>query len=462
MTTRLTPLMSLALAIIVAASILLAPSAEGQRRRPDGPPGGPPTPPPMAPPPAEVKPAPIPEKEEYLAIRAGRVHTVSGPVLHDVTILCKNGKIIEIGPRVVVPEKAEVIDASTMEVYPGLVAVSTSNVLGGGSPEDSTDVFALNLATALAAGITTGVTGNTAAKLTFGTVDDMIVTRQVFESFNYSTRNPSGRKQVRDGLNRVRAYLRDLAAYEEARRTNPSAVAPDNRWIQGNFATYLRLLKGEATAVVDANTTHELIQICELAETYGIRFVIRGAVEGWTVPDRLGRAKISTIIIPRTRSDPNEDSMRPNGSSIENAAIMARHGVAMAFLPTGSLFGPGTGISFGGLGGRDLLHLNMEAAFAVRGGLSNQDAIRAITLDAARILGIDRRVGSIEVGKDADFAIADGDLLHYMTHIRWTVVNGRVAYDKMKDTLLDHIRPGGDLNAPAPYDYWPRRLGADF
>lgn len=457
-TTRLT----LFLAALFVMSVVMAPSAEAQRRRPGGPPGDPATPPPAAPTTVEVKPAPIPEKEEYLAIRAGRVHTVSGPVLHDVTILCKNGRIIEIGPRVVIPDKAEVIDASTMEVYPGLVAVSTTNVLGGGAPEDSTDVFALNMATALAAGITTGVTGSTAAKLTFGTVEDMIVSRQVFENFSYSTRNPNGRRQVREGLNRVRAYLRDLAAYEEARRTDPSATAPDNRWIQGQFATYLRLLKGETTAVVDANSMHELLQICELAEAYGIRFVVRGAVEGWTVPDRLGRAGVSAIITPRTRSDPNEDSMRPNGSSIENAAILARHGVAMAFLPTGSLFGPGTSISFGGLAGRDLLHLNMEAAFAVRGGLSNQDAIKAITLDAARILGVDRRVGSIEVGKDADFAIADGDLLHYMTHIRWTIVNGRVAYDKMKDTLLDHIRPDGDRNAPAPHDYWPRRLGADF
>jgi adenine deaminase len=101
----------------------------------------------------------------------------------------------------------------------------------------------------------------------------------------------------------------------------------------------------------------------------------------------------------------------------------------------------------------------MEAAFAVRGGLSNDAAIRAITIDAARILGIDHRVGSIEVGKDADFAIVDGDLLHYMTMVRWTVVNGRIAYDKKKDSFFNHIRPDGNLDAPAPDEYWPRSLG---
>ena len=114
-----------------------------------------------------------------------------------------------------------------------------------------------------------------------------------------------------------------------------------------------------------------------------------------------------------------------------------------------------------GLAGRDLMHLPMEAAFAVRGGLSQKAALAAITLDAAKILGIDHRVGSIEIGKDADFAIVDGDILHYMTMVRWTVVNGHVAYDKQKDSLLEHIRPDGDRDAPAPPNYWPRPLGGE-
>ena len=112
-----------------------------------------------------------------------------------------------------------------------------------------------------------------------------------------------------------------------------------------------------------------------------------------------------------------------------------------------------------GLAGRDLLHLPMEAAFAVRGGLPEDAAIRAITLDAARLLGVAERIGSIEVGKDADFVITDGDLLHYMTLAKYTVVNGRIAYDQAKEGLLGHIRPGGDPAPAPPADHWPRRLG---
>jgi len=97
----------------------------------------------------------------------------------------------------------------------------------------------------------------------------------------------------------------------------------------------------------------------------------------------------------------------------------------------------------------------------VRGGLPDDAALRSITIDAATVLGIDHRVGSIEVGKDADFVVTDGDILHYMTLARWTIVNGRIAYDKQKETLYNHIRPDGDRDAPPPDDYWPRRLGAE-
>ncbi len=158
------------------------------------------------------------------------------------------------------------------------------------------------------------------------------------------------------------------------------------------------------------------------------------------------------MITPRTRQDPDERLNRPNGSSIENARILFEHGVPLAIVPLGS------GISLSGLAGRDLMHLPMEAAFAVRGGLPQEAAVRAITIEPAHLLGIDHRVGSVEVGKDADFAIVDGDLLHYMTLVRWTVVNGRVAYDKQKEKLLDHIRPEGDSDAAPPPDYWPRTI----
>ncbi len=67
--------------------------------------------------------------------------------------------------------------------------------------------------------------------------------------------------------------------------------------------------------------------------------------------------------------------------------------------------------------------------------------MRAVTLDAAKILGLEDRVGSIEAGKDADLIICDGDLFHYRTFVQWSVVNGKVVYDKQTAPYFAHIRP---------------------
>jgi len=100
-----------------------------------------------------------------------------------------------------------------------------------------------------------------------------------------------------------------------------------------------------------------------------------------------------------------------------------------------------TSISLGGLAGRDLMNLPMEAAFAVRGGLPQDPALRAITINAARILGVSDRIGSIEPGKDADLIVCSGDLFDYRTFVEWAVVNGRTVYDKQRASYFAHIRP---------------------
>ena len=155
------------------------------------------------------------------------------------------------------------------------------------------------------------------------------------------------------------------------------------------------------------------------------------------------------VVTPRRKASRNRRTARLTGSSIENAGILHDRGVKIAILPAGS------GISLGGITGRDLLALPIEAAFAVRGGLPDKAAVESITIGAARLLNIDKRVGSIEKGKDADFIVCDGDLLHYNTLVQWTVVNGRVVYDKQKDSLFAHVRPR-DKSPSKRIEFWPR------
>ena len=399
-------------------------------------------------------------EDRYFAVTGAIIHTVTDGDRYGATILAKNGKIAEVGWSVELPEKTEVLDATGYHLYPGLVAVGSNGILGGNPPEDTTDVYSLQMTMALAGGITTAVANNTAANLPFGTTDDMVVKRDVFKTLRYSTANPDGRRKLRADFEKVRQYIRDLEAFEEKKKTDPDAEEPDKEWLKGDYKTYLELMRHEATAVSSADDAHDILQLCGLARDYGISIVVRGATEAWTVPLQMAQAEVSAIVSMRpgifTMDTGHDERLnRPTGRSIENAAILHRHGVPVAILPTSA------NILLWGIAGRDLLHLTMEAAFAVRGGMPEEAALRAITIDAARILGIDHRVGSIEAGKDANFAIWDGNPMHYMSMVRWTVVNGRVVYDKQKDSLFDHIRPDGDLDAPPPDDYWPRRLGSD-
>lgn len=396
------------------------------------------------------------EEDAYFAITGGIVHPVSGPDRRDVTILCKDGRILDIGRTVVVPEGARRLDAAGLHIYPGLIACSSFGIVGSGSVADSTNVFSLNMTLANAGGLTTVVTGNTAAKVTYGTTEGLVLRDNLF--VNLRVRSSADRRAAREAFEDVRKYLRDKEAYDRKKAEgDQDAKAPDENRIKGRNEDYYKLIRRERTALVQADGRTELLGLCELIEQYGFVAVIRGAGEGWTIPDVLGRAGVKAIVTPRRIAARNEQSVQDTGGSIETAAILYRHGVDVAVTSGGG------GISLVGLAGNDLLNLPMEAAFAVKGGLSEKAAVESITLAAARILGIDDRVGSIDVGKDADFIITDGRLLDFYTTVQFTIVNGRVVYDKAADTLFAHVRPRA-TDTPAAtqpatqptYKHWPR------
>ena len=383
----------------------------------------------------EEEPKPKVNNSPYLAIIGGDVHTVTRGVLTDATVLCKDNRILKVGQDVRVPEGARTIDATGMHVYPGLVAADSRGIIRGSGTDavDSFDPFSMYVDLGLASGLTTVQSSNAIGKLTRGTLEGHLLDTVKWVNLSYSSSSPANRRKVRAKLEDAREYMRQLRDAELAQQMGEKDVKmPDEKMASKD---YVGLLKGERTARFSANNAKDLLALCELLEEYPMKSVIFGGLEAWTYASRLGRVDASVVVTPRRKRWADENLNRDSGWSIENARILWEHGVEVAILPAQ------TSISLGGLAGRDLMNLPMEAAFAIRGGLPQDAALRSITINAARILGVSDRVGSIEPGKDADLIVCNGDLFDYRTFVEWAVVNGRTVYDKQRASYFAHIRP---------------------
>lgn len=412
------------------------------------------------------------EKERWFALLGGDVHTGTGEVLRGATLVAKNGVIEAIGWDLWYPEDAETLDVAGLSVYPGLVAIEASPSIvqaRGGSAdgdehgdahighelepaqvawellklvsaanaptrkplEDSFDPFGQELVLTLSSGITTVATGGSAIKLKRGELDGVVLREAPLETLSWSSKNPAGKRSLRERLAKASAYL---AAYRkwEVEKKSDEDKPPSDKEVDKKV---LAILKGELRAKFPVSDRGDLVSLARLAQEYDFRPVVQGCQEGWTVAGELGRAGASAILTPRDRRSKDEELVRAGGTTIENAAVLYRHGVQVAVIPAA------TNVDMNGIMGRDLLALSVEAAFAVRGGLPEDAALASVTSVPARMLGISHRVGTLEKGKDCDLFVADGDWLHYRTLVQYTVVEGKVVYDKEKEVYFSSIRP---------------------
>ena len=410
-------------------------------------------------------------KDRYLVVLGADIHTGTGEVLRDARLLAKNGKIVAMGyddfevpgldydrgvPADERGYELEILDASNVKhgrVYPGMVAFSSSGLLGGGGDfRDSIDMFNKNMLLALAAGITTTGQTSSTAKLKRYVENDagrdydfdgVVIGGKSLSTVSWGT--AASKRSLREKLTGAAGYLRAYRQWQVDVKKDKGLKEPSK---SGVDSTVLAVLRGEVFARFSADYQDDLSGIARIAMEFGFRPVISGCREGWVVADELGRAGAMAVLTPRTRRSKDEELGADGGSSIENAAILHSHGVQVAVVP-GS-----RGVDLGGIAGRDIMHLPIEVGFAIRGGLPEEAGLASVTTVPARLLGVSHRVGTLEVGKDCDLIVTDGDLLHYQTFVQYTVVDGDLVYDKQDELYFAHIRPRDDsLLAPlVPFD----------
>lgn len=387
--------------------------------------------------------------EQVTAIQGGDLYTITSGIIKNGTILIKDGKIWRIGQNIEIPKDAKVIDAKGKVVMPGLIAATAQVAIAGyrgymgvNKIADSLDPFHSSVSLALASGVTTAFVSsgtprgnpiggtNAVIKTTYGDLDNMLIKEPVAENVNISNVQWLRKTNFLLNLQKAQTYLRKLAEYQKVKGQSEKVEEPKK---PAGIDAYVRLLRREMPAVLSATTADDILAALELVDEFGIRMILAGAVEGWIVAEEIAKRDVSVIITPREKRRPNEDISAPSGSTLENAAILKKAGVKFAIVPPTKAF-----TTWGGAG-RDLMTLPMSAAFAVSGGLDEQTALEAITITAAEILGIADRLGSLQVGKDADIIILDGHPFHYNTFVELTFINGKLLYDKKQSTYFSHI-----------------------
>lgn len=404
-------------------------------------------------------------QQKPILLRDAKVVTVSGPVHERADVLLVDGRIAQVGPRLAAPAGAEVINVAGKSVYPGLIAAHTHlGLMEIGSARQTTDTAeigpinpnartqtALNpdsehlpvtrangILTALAvpaerAGATARrnlIAGtSTLIRLDGWTWEDLTLRANIAMHIYWpSMRAEGGRggagggpaatqQKAADAQVRIlEESFRTARAYAQAKAAG-RPIETDLRW-----EAMLPVLKGTQRVFVHADDLKQIRAALAFARKHEITITIVGGLDAWRVAEDLKAANVPVIVsgterLPVRRDDDYE-------SAYANPARLHAAGVAFC------IAGRGTG---------DLGHernLGFHAARAAAHGLPREMALRAVTLSAAEVLGVEKELGSIEVGKRATLIVTDGDPLEMPTQVSLAFIDGAKVDLRSRHTQL--------------------------
>jgi imidazolonepropionase-like amidohydrolase len=393
------------------------------------------------------------DSPEPLAIRGETVYTMSGSPISDGVVILRGGRIEKVGPSDQVPIPGGMKTLRAKVVTPGLIDAHTVVGLQGylNEPREQDQleksspvqpelraVDAFNgqeklLEWVRGFGVTTIHTGPAAGALVPGqtmiiktrgpTVDDGLLSPSAMLCVTLGQGGLSEERGKAPGtrakeIAMLRGELIKAQEYERKRdqRQKKPATQPDDKEPARDLRqeVFVRVLKKELPLLVTAHKAQDILLALKLADEFDLRIVLDGAAESYLLIDPIKAAGVPVIIHPTMLRSSGE----AKNLSLETAAALRRAGIPVAMQSGYEGYVPKTRVVL------------FEAAVAAANGLSFEQALATITIDAASILGVQDRVGSIEAGKDADLALFDGDPFEFTSHCVGTVIDGRVVSDQ--------------------------------
>ena len=381
-----------------------------------------------------------------LVIKGGKVVTVTGETINGGVVAVDKGKIVFVGKEYDAPSDAKVINARGKWVTPGLIDAHThlsdfNDLMDMHSQYDGNEVsdpitpqvravdalypFENGIKLARKAGFTTCCTLPGSANLIGGTgivfklkeaqaVGQMIIpgTEMMKFALGENPRNCYGMQKkmpttrmgsaalVRNTLYDAKNYSDALLAAEK----DPSkAPKPDFK-----LDALVPVVRGEMKCRMHAHRADDIVTHVRIAEEFGLKYSIEHCTEGWMIPDFLKEHNVTAVVGPLTMSRAKFEIWN---RKIEMPGMLENAGIN--FMLTEDTNG-------------DTQYLPMHVGLAMGYGLSEKAAFEAVTIRPAKWLDVADRVGSIEVGKDADLAIFNGHPFSNMTRCQYTIIDGEV------------------------------------
>lgn len=371
-------------------------------------------------------------QSQPILLRGGDLYTISGDVLFETDLLFENGVVTQIGKNLTPPENTRVIEVAGKRVYPGLIdawtvlglveitAIRASDdrtEVGRATPEVSAHI-AFNcdselLPTVRANGVSTALVvpgGNLlcgrsslmnldcwtwedgAEKLDVGMHLSWPRSRIITAWWMDQTPEEQ-RKNNEKNKQSMFELFSDARAYWQAKQADPS-IERDLRW-----EAMMPLFTSEMPLIVEANSYEQIEEAIAFAQRENFRLILAGAREAWRLTDLIKKHDIPIIFSPTYRTPMREDD--DYDMAYKTAGLLEKAGIRFCIA------------SFSGTNSRNL---PFQAGMAHAFGLSAENAIRAITLAPAEILGVDNALGSLEIGKKATLIVSEGDVMDHLSH----------------------------------------------
>ncbi|MGE0552625.1 MAG: amidohydrolase family protein [Gemmatimonadales bacterium] len=409
--------------------------------------------------------APIPAQPKVMAITNATIMTASHGTIEKGTVLIRDGKIAAVGTDVSVPADAVVIDGTGRYITPGIIDAhshSMAEAINEGTQSITSEVRiedvlrqdGIGVFRALAGGVTTlnilhgsanTIGGqNAVVKLRWGLPIDSMLFAEAPPGIKFAlgenvrqTNRPPGpgrdaryprtrmgvEELLRDAFTRATEYRAEWRAYDaavKARRKSEPEPIPPARDLE--LDALVEILEGKRLVHAHSYRSDEILMLLEVARDFGFRVAsLQHVLEGYKVADEIEAAGSGAS----TFADNWAYKLEAWDAIPHNAALMAERGVR---------------VSINSDSDERARRLYQEAAKAMKyGGVSEEEALKMITLNPAWQLGVDKYVGSIEVGKQADIAIFNGHPFAPASRVEKTIIDGRVFFDRDKVPTLEKV-----------------------